>query len=149
MRTVKPLRRSGLTLTQYIVIGLALCTLIVYIYGFFVVKPAARVYYAISQNTIYVNPNSGECYITLTVQNTGTVDFKIEAIVIDKDVIKLPVKGMLGSTTVRVGQRVALRIPLPKEYEPGTVHNVFLKTTPPFLEAQKFVVATTPVEEIG
>lgn len=101
------------------------------------------------QSPIYVNVNSGEAYITFTVQNAGTVDFVIKAIVLDKDQIDLPVDGMLGTTIVKMGQRAVLRIPLPHSYEPGTIVNLFLITEPPFLEAQKFVVASTPVELIG
>jgi len=56
---------------------------------------------------------------------------------------------MLGTTIVKVGQRAALRVPLPHTYEPGTVVNLFLITDPPLHEAQKFIVAPTPVEVIG
>ena len=137
------------TLTLWILTILLLCSMVTFAYSFFVVKPAARVNYTIMQNTIYVNPSSGECYITFTVQNTGTVDFEIKAIVLDEDVIELPVPGMLGKTKVGVGQRAALRVPLPEcNYEPGEVVNLFLKTDPPLLEAQKFVVAPTPVERM-
>jgi len=123
--------------------------LLVFVYGFFVVKPTMVVNYVISQNTIYVKSETGECYITLSVSNTGTVDFAIQSVVLDKDVVKLPVEGMLGETAVKVGGRASLRIPLPRKYEVGTVVNVFLETNPPFLEAQKFVVAPTAVEELG
>jgi len=141
-------RRFSLTL--WILTILLLCSVTTFAYSFFVVKPAAKVNYTIMQNTIYVNPSSGECYITFTVQNTGTVDFEIKAIVLGGDVIELPVPGMLGKTKVGVGQRVALRVPLPEcDYKPGEVVNLFLKTDPPLLEAQKFVVAPTPVEEMG
>ena len=61
----------------------------------------------------------------------------------------MPVEGMLGTTIVKVGQRAALRVPLPHTYEPGTVVNLFLITDPPLHEAQKFIVASTPVEVIG
>ncbi|MCR8455936.1 MAG: hypothetical protein QXI18_02480 [Nitrososphaerota archaeon] len=140
---------KAISITKAIALSLAICVVIIFSYSFFVVKPVERVNYTIMQNTIYVNPNSGEAYITFTVQNTGTVDFVIKAIVLDKEQIDLPVEGMLGTTLVKVGQRAALRIPLPHSYEPGTVVNLFLITDPPFLEAQKFVVAPTPVEVIG
>ena len=141
-------RKISIGITTATVIALSLCLLIVYAYSFFVVKPAARVDYTISQNTIFVKTD-GECYITFNVHNTGTVDFVIEAIVLDKDVIPLPVEGMGGSTKVEVGRVVALRIPLKEKYEVGTVVNLFLKTNPPLLEAQKFVVAPTPVAAVG
>ncbi|MEM3897109.1 MAG: hypothetical protein QXO04_00650 [Nitrososphaerota archaeon] len=140
---------KAISITKAIALSLAICVVIIFSYSFFVVKPVERVNYTIMQNTIYVNSNSGEAYITFTVQNTGTVDFVIKAIVLDKEQIDLPVEGMLGTTLVKVGQRAALRIPLPHSYEPGTVVNLFLITDPPFLEAQKFVVAPTPVEVIG
>ncbi|MEM4883773.1 MAG: hypothetical protein QXK53_07035 [Nitrososphaerota archaeon] len=140
---------KAISITKAIALSLAICVVIIFSYSFFVVKPVERVNYTIMQNTIYVNPNSGEAYITFTVQNTGTVDFVIKAIVLDKEQIDLPVEGMLGTTLAKVGQRAALRIPLPHSYEPGTVVNLFLITDPPFLEAQKFVVAPTPVEVIG
>jgi len=138
-----------ISITMGIVLCLLICTMIIFAYSFFIVKPAERVDYTVMQNTIYVNPNSGEAYITFTVQNTGTVDFVIKAIVLDKERIDLPVEGMLGTTIVKVGQRAALRVPLPHTYEPGTVVNLFLITDPPLLEAQKFIVAPTPVEVIG
>jgi hypothetical protein len=123
--------------------------MMIFAYSSFIRKPAERVNYTIMQNTIYVDLNSGKAYITFTVQNTGTVDFVIKAIVLDKEQIDLPVEGMLGTTIVKVGQRAALRVPLPHTYELGAVVNLFLITDPPFLEAQKFVVAPTPVEAIG
>lgn len=142
-------RKIGIGITTATLIALSLCSAIVYAYSLFIVKPVARVDYTIMQNTIFVKSNTGESYITFTVQNTGTVDFVIEAIILDKDVIPLPVEGMSGSTEVKVGQLSALRIPLQKKYEVGTVVNLFLKTNPPLPEAQKFVVASTPVEAIG
>ena len=141
--------KAGISITKATLVFLSICALISYGYSFFVVKPVARVSFTIMQNTIYINPSSGECYITFVVQNTGTVDFKIKAIILDKDRINLPVEGMLGSTTVRVGQRTPLRVPLECKYEPGSVVNLYLETDPPQLEAQKFIVAPTPVEEIG
>lgn len=140
---------KAISITKGIALSLTICIVVVFLYSFFIVKPGERVNYTIMQNTIYVNLNSGGAYITFTVQNTGTVDFVIKAIVLDKEQIDLPVEGMLGTTVVKVGQRAALRIPLPHSYEPGTVVNLFLITDPPFLEAQKFVVAPTPVEAIG
>ena len=71
------------------------------------------------------------------------MDFIIKAIILDEERIDLPVKRMLGTTIVKVGQRAALRIPLPHTYESRTVVNLFLITDPPLLEAQKFVVAPT------
>jgi hypothetical protein len=142
-------KSRAISITKGIVLSLTICTLVIFAYSLFIVKPAERVNYTIMQNTIYVNPDSGEAYITFTVQNTGTVDFIIKAIVLDKEQINLPVEGMLGTTIVKVGQRAALRIPLPHAYEPGTVVNLFLITDPPFLEAQKFIVAPTPVEKMG
>jgi hypothetical protein len=142
-------KSSAISITKGIALCLLICTAIIFTYSLFVVKPAERVNYAIMQNTIYVDLNSGEAYITFTVQNTGTVDFVIKSIVLDKEQIDLPVEGMLGTTIVKIGQRAALRVPLPHTYEPGTVVNLFLITDPPFLEAQKFVVAPTPVEVIG
>jgi len=141
--------KIGIGITTATLIALCLCSVIIYAYSLFVVKPVARVDYTIMQNTIFVKSNTGESYITFTVQNTGTVDFVIEAIILDKDVIPLPFEGMAGSTEVKVGQLSALRIPLQKKYEVGTVVNLFLKTNPPLPEAQKFVVASTPVEAIG
>jgi len=141
--------KKGRSMTILTGASLALGCLIVFVYAFFVVKPTPVVNYIISQNTVYVKRGTGECYITLSVSNTGTVDFLIEAVVMDKDVIELPVEGMLGQTAVKVGGRASLRVPLPRKYEVGTVVNVFLQTNPPFLEAQKFVVAPTAVVELG
>jgi len=141
--------KIGIGITTATLIALCLCSVIIYAYSLFVVKPVSRVDYTIMQNTIFVKSNTGKSYITFTVQNTGTVDFVIEAIILDKDVIPLPSEGMSGSTEVKVGQLSALRIPLQKKYEVGTVVNLFLKTNPPLPEAQKFVVASTPVEAIG
>jgi hypothetical protein len=142
-------KSRGISITEGIALSLTICTLVIFVYSLFIVKPAERVNYTIMQNTIYVNQDSGEAYITFTVQNTGTVDFIIKAIVLDKEQINLPVEGMLGTTIVKAGQRAALRIPLPHAYERGTVVNLFLITDPPLLEAQKFVVTPTPVEVIG
>jgi len=141
--------QKGRSITISTATALALGCLIVLVYAFFVVKPTTVVNYVISQSTIYLKSKTGECYITFSVSNTGTVDFVIEAVVLDKDVIKLPVEGMLGETTVKLGGRASLRVPLPRKYEVGSVVNVFLQTNPPFLEAQKFVVAPTPVEELS
>jgi len=141
--------KIGIGITAATLIALSLCSAIIYAYSLFIVKPEARVDYTIMQNTIFVKSNTGESYITFTVQNTGTVDFVIEAIILDKDIIPLPVEGMSGSTEVKVGQLSALRMPLQKKYEVGSVVNLFLKTNPPLPEAQKFVVASTPVEAIG
>ncbi len=139
-----------LGITSYILLVLLFVTGIIYVYSFFAVTPEMKVNYTISQNTIFVKSDSKECYITFTVQNTGTIDFKIEAIVLNDKVISLPVEGMLGSLVVKVGSRAAYRIPLNDvECIPGTVMNLFLKTQPPLLEAQKFVVVPTPVEELG
>jgi|GEM_PF-5935133 hypothetical protein len=142
-------RDNAISITMGTVLCLLICVIIIFTYSFFIVKPAERVNYTIMQNTIYVDLNSGKAYITFTVQNTGTVDFVIKAIVLDKEQINLPVEGMLGTTLVKVGQRAALRVPLPHTYEPGTVVNLFLITDPPLLEAQKFIVAPTPVEVMG
>jgi hypothetical protein len=78
---------------------------------------------------IYVDENPPR--LSLAISNSGDVKLEIKEIKVGDITYKLPVEGMLGTTTLEVGQRVTLDIPLQGNFEAGQKYKIKIITDPP------------------
>ena len=69
--------------------------------------------------------------LSLAISNSGDIKLEIKGIRVGDRTYKLPVEGMLGTTTVEVGQRATLDIPLQGEFEVGQKYGLEVMTDPP------------------
>ncbi len=69
--------------------------------------------------------------LSLAISNSGDVKLEIKGIRVGDRTYKLPVEGMLGTTTIEVGQRATLDIPLQGEFEVGQKYGLEVMTDPP------------------
>lgn len=78
---------------------------------------------------IYVDENPPR--LSLAISNSGDVRLEIKEIKVGDRTYKLPVEGMLGTTTLEVGERVTLDIPLQGDFEAGQKYELKIITDPP------------------
>jgi len=69
--------------------------------------------------------------LSLAISNSGDIKLEIKGIRVGDRTYKLPVEGMLGTTTIEVGQRATLDIPLQGEFEVGQKYGLEVMTDPP------------------
>lgn len=78
---------------------------------------------------IYVDENPPR--LSLAISNSGDVKLEVKGIRVGDRTYKLPVEGMLGTTTLEVGQRATLDIPLQGEFGVGQKYELKIMTDPP------------------
>ena len=102
---------------------------LIVIYGVLGIGSKTHASHSIFDARIYVDENPPR--LSLAIGNSGDVKLEIKGIKVADRTYQLPVEGMLGTTTLEVGQRATLDIPLQGEFEAGQKYELEIITDPP------------------
>lgn len=91
-------------------------------------EETANAFHSINDARINVNENPPS--LSLAVSNSGNVELEITAVKVGDRTYELPVEGMLGSRTMKTGQRTTLYIPLEGEFKIGKQYELEIITDP-------------------